>query len=74
MEHEPDCLRCPHDPARLGTLRREPGKYVCDPCGTTFPVRGGIPVLIPDEADLPEGIEKPGFLPCVKASRAARRA
>ena len=62
------CLRCPIDPKRQATLSREQQSLVCSGCGSRFPVKNGIPVLVPDEADLPDGIRAIAQLPCVRES------
>ena len=66
-------LRCPLDPRREATLAREHQSLVCSGCRAIFPIKNGLPILIPDEAELPAGIDSPGRLPCVKAARAARK-
>jgi uncharacterized protein len=63
------CLRCPLDPKREATLTRESQTLVCSGCQAAFPIRNGLPILIPDEADLPAGIDSADKLPCVKAAR-----
>ena len=66
-------LRCPLDPQRVATLSRELQTLVCSGCHASFPVKNGLPILIPDEAELPPGIESADRLPCVKAARKAER-
>jgi uncharacterized protein YbaR (Trm112 family) len=63
------CLRCPIDPRREATLSREDQTLVCSGCRASFPIRNGLPILIPDEAELPPGIAIAAKLPCVKAAR-----
>lgn len=65
------CLRCPIDPARESPLTRDQQALVCS-CGTRFPVKQGLPVLIADEAELPPGTGNEGRLPCVRAARKRR--
>ncbi len=67
------CLRCPLDPRREATLAREQSSLVCSGCRATFPIKNGLPILIPEEAELPAGIESADRLPCVKAARRAER-
>ena len=67
------CLRCPFDPRREATLAREQQSLVCSGCRAIFPIKNGLPILIPDEAELPKGIDSPGRLSCVKAARRAER-
>jgi len=67
------CLRCPLDPRREATVARENQSLVCSGCHASFPIRNGLPILIPDEAELPQGIDSASRLPCVKAARKAER-
>jgi uncharacterized protein YbaR (Trm112 family) len=49
-----DILRCPVTRSRL----RQEGDYlVAEVGGLAFPVREGIPVMLAEEAKLPEGIK-----------------
>jgi uncharacterized protein YbaR (Trm112 family) len=51
-----DVLRCPHCRSPFVTpADAEPEELVCSSCGRAYPVRGGIPVLLVDEARLPTG-------------------
>ena len=54
-----DILRCPHcrSPFVTPAAAGEPEELVCSGCGRGYPVRGGVPVLLVDEARLPEGAE-----------------
>jgi hypothetical protein len=47
-------LRCPVTGSRL---RWENGHFVSEIGGLRYPVREGIPVLLPEEAKLPAGVE-----------------
>lgn len=58
------CLRCPLDPNRETTLTRDGQSLVCSQCSAAFPVKHGIPVLIPDAATLPDGIREVSQLRC----------
>jgi uncharacterized protein YbaR (Trm112 family) len=60
-------LRCPFDPEREATFARENQAMVCTECGASFPIRNGLPILIPDEADLPPGVTNPAKLHQAKA-------
>ncbi|HEY1187946.1 MAG TPA: Trm112 family protein [Gemmata sp.] len=64
-------LRCPLDPAREATLAREEQQLVCSGCRVHFPIKQGLPVLVPDEAELPAGMREFSQLPCHR--RANRR-
>jgi uncharacterized protein YbaR (Trm112 family) len=61
------CLRCPIDPHREATLSREQQSLVCSGCHARFPIKNGLPVLIPDEAELPAGVRDFQHLPCLRA-------
>ncbi len=54
-------LRCPIGKA---TLEQQDGFLVCTLCNVKFPVRDEIPVLLIDEAVLPEGIKNIYELKC----------
>ncbi len=51
-----DILACPvcKTPVRL-----EGEKLVCDSCGRRYPIREGIPIMLVDEAESPEGSGSP---------------
>ena len=61
-----DLLRCPIDPKRESTLTRDRDRLCCQQCGTTFPVKNGLPVLLADEATFPEGVATRRELPCLR--------
>jgi hypothetical protein len=48
-----EILRCPVTRSRL---RQEGDWLVCEAGGLSYPVREGIPVMLPEEAKLPAGI------------------
>jgi uncharacterized protein YbaR (Trm112 family) len=49
-EHLQSILACPVCKGELSLF--DEGRYLlCRPCGVKFPIRDGIPVLLPDEAE-----------------------
>jgi hypothetical protein len=46
-----EILACPVDHA---TIREEGDRLVCTQCGRRYPVRDGIPVMLVEEAEMPE--------------------
>ena len=59
-------LRCPIDPKRNAALLDEETHLTCSSCKARFRIRDGIPNLIADEAELPEGCASRKQLPCQK--------
>ncbi|WP_390621235.1 Trm112 family protein [Urbifossiella limnaea] len=57
-------LRCPLDPRRQATLSRDQQVLVCSGCHVRFPIRNGLPILVPDEGELPAGVRSFDRLPC----------
>lgn len=52
-----EILVCPVDKAELKELVEE-SKLECVECGRRYPVKDGIPVMLIDEAELPEGAKR----------------
>jgi len=52
-----EILVCPVDKKPLRELEREM-KLECSACGRKYPVKDGIPVMLIDEAELPQSPEK----------------
>ncbi len=50
-----EILACPDTHHTPLTVDEAAGELVCPTCSRAFPVRGGIPVLLLDEARLPGG-------------------
>lgn len=48
-----ELLRCP---VTRSTLRQEGDWLIADAGGLRYPVRDGIPVMLPEEAQLPPGV------------------
>ena len=67
------CLRCPLDPTREATLTRDEQTLVCSGCAVRFPIKQGLPILVPDEGELPAGITELSQLPCRRPKRRAAR-
>lgn len=59
-------LRCPIDPRREAGLVRDRDRLCCDRCSTAFPIKNGLPILLADEAELPEGVSARRDLPCLR--------
>ncbi len=57
-------LRCPLDPKREAGLHRDRDALRCDHCSTTFPIKNGLPILLADEATLPDNVTTRRELPC----------
>lgn len=53
-------------PAGKFPLKAEGEFLVCVNCGAKYPVKEGIPLLLIDDAVLPEGINNPAELKCFK--------
>ncbi|GIW78139.1 MAG: hypothetical protein KatS3mg104_3202 [Phycisphaerae bacterium] len=49
-----DNLRCP---ITLSRLKKDGDFLVAEVGGMKYPIRNGIPVMLPEEAQLPEGVE-----------------
>jgi uncharacterized protein len=41
------------------SIRREGERLVCDTCGRRYPIRDGIPVMLVEEAEMPEAGSAP---------------
>jgi len=50
-----EILVCPNDRGELD-YQQDPEILVCRTCGYRYPVRDGIPVMLIEEARLPQGI------------------
>ncbi len=46
-----DILCCPAD---KGDVTEKDGMIICLKCGRRYPIRDGIPIMLVDEAELPE--------------------
>ncbi|NOY06077.1 MAG: hypothetical protein GXO82_05530 [Chlorobi bacterium] len=61
-----DILVCPLGKAEL---RLEGDTLVCTRCGPRFRIEDDIPIMLMEEAELPEGINSIEELPCMKEGR-----
>jgi uncharacterized protein YbaR (Trm112 family) len=61
-----DMLRCPLDPT-ASRLDLVGDALVCQRCRLRYPIKDGIPSLIPEEAELPPGCTSLDSLPCRQA-------
>ncbi|MCX6340003.1 MAG: Trm112 family protein [Candidatus Aureabacteria bacterium] len=50
-----DILACP---ACKADVKLEDEKIVCTQCGRRYPIRDGIPIMLIDEAEVPEAKSK----------------
>ena len=65
-----DILACPIGKADLSL---EGDFLLCTRCGVKYPIKDGIPVLLIDEAILPEGVGSIDELECRKACNEGRK-
>jgi uncharacterized protein len=61
-----DILVCPMGKAEL---RLEGDFLVCTKCGPKFRIEDDIPIMLIEEAELPDGITSVDELPCMKAHK-----
>jgi uncharacterized protein YbaR (Trm112 family) len=67
-------LRCPLDPERKAALARDEQHLVCQGCSVRFPIKHGLPVLVPDEGELPTGMREVSQLPCQRRENRRKNA
>jgi uncharacterized protein YbaR (Trm112 family) len=60
----PDLLKILVCPMAHAELRLEDGHLVCTRCGPRFKIEDGIPVMLIEEAQLPDGVKRVEDLPC----------
>jgi len=63
---DPEMLKDLVCPLGKYELKAEGDYLICANCGVKFPVIDNIPVLLIDEAILPEGVNSPAELKCMK--------
>lgn len=63
---DPELLKILVCPVGKKELKHDGNYLVCTCCGLKFPFVDDIPVLIVEEAILPEGIDSLNDLPCMR--------
>lgn len=63
-------LRCPLDPKHTQLSEVSEG-LSCQRCQLVFPIREGIPCMLPEEAKLPPGCASLEDLPCRREAKGA---
>ena len=58
-----EMLRCPLRPSDT-RLRLEGDHLACERCALRFAIKDGFPILVAEEAELPQGYESMNQLPC----------
>lgn len=56
-----DILVCP---VGKSELRLEGDRLVCTSCGAKYRIEDDIPIMLVEEAELPEGVQSPDELKC----------
>jgi uncharacterized protein YbaR (Trm112 family) len=62
-------LRCPIDPARHAHLVDSETHLTCSRCQVRFRIQDGVPNMLVEEAELPEGCRRLSDLPCRRENR-----
>ncbi len=60
----PELLKILVCPIGRADVRLEGDFLVCTQCGTRYPIVDDIPIMLVEEATLPEGITQPGDVVC----------
>ncbi len=68
---DPELLKILVCPMGHAELKLEEGYLICTRCGPKFKIEDGIPVMLMEDAVLPEGVSRIEDLPC--AVEKARR-
>jgi uncharacterized protein len=58
-----EILRCPLNPSNARLALRN-GCLECEQCALRFKIKDGFPILVVEEAELPNGCESTSQLPC----------
>lgn len=64
-----DILRCPLDPSHT-KLTLDAERLICQRCQLRFKIKDGFPILVVEEAELPEGCASLEQLPCQRERKA----
>ena len=67
----PDLMKILVCPMGKSELQVQGDKLVCKRCGPKFAVKDGIPNMLIEESELPEGCASIDDLPCVKQGDAS---
>ena len=60
-----EILACPIGKA---PLKLEDGKLVCTSCGAKYRIEDDIPIMLIEEAELPDGVNSPDELKCAEGA------
>jgi uncharacterized protein YbaR (Trm112 family) len=66
-ENRWDELRCPLKPSTTRVLFKS-DHFECERCALRFSIRDGFPVMIVEEAQLPQGCDSIADLPCQRTT------
>ncbi len=64
-----DLLKILVCPLGKAELRLEGDKLVCTRCGVKYRIEDDIPIMLIEEAELPEGVKSIDELECMKAAK-----
>ena len=67
MPISPDLLEILVCPMGKSELELDGDRLICKRCGPVFAIKDGIPIMLIEEAQLPEGCNSIQDLPCVKS-------
>ena len=70
MSVSPDLLQILVCPLGKSELELDGDRLICKRCGPAFSIKDGIPIMLIEEATLPEGCQSIQDLPCVRAGDA----
>jgi uncharacterized protein YbaR (Trm112 family) len=67
MPISPELLEILVCPMGRSELELDGDRLICKRCGPVFAIKDGIPIMLIEEAELPEGCASIQDLPCIKA-------